>query len=166
MHDDSMTRLFADFPDVVLVNLLRRPDTWLSSLVNHLGLDLADNDKVIAHLERWRLSVKKILALHENPCIQAFATSYEALVVHPRDEMMRFCAFMGISFEPILLIPTVAGFPVLPNSSYRRESAGINTDSLRLKEPLPEMVGSLVEKRYLPVYEKARRKLGITLVSL
>jgi hypothetical protein len=162
MHEQSMARLYRDFPDIVIVNLLRRPDTWLASLVNHVGLDLQDTEKVGAHLERWRLSIKKILAIHDNPCVQAFATAYEALVTNPREEMQRFCTLLGVSFEPILLLPTVGGYPVLPNSSYRRESSGINTDSLELRTPLPGPVATLVGERYQPVYVKARKKLGIT----
>ena len=58
LHSDSLRRLFADFPDVMLVSLLRRPDSWIASLVNHISLSLADTETVQKHLERWRFSVK------------------------------------------------------------------------------------------------------------
>lgn len=166
MHDESMQRLYADFPDLLLVNLIRRPDTWLASLVNHISLDLSNQKQVARNLERWRLSVKKILALQANPSVQSFSTSYEALVSDPRLEMQRFCAFAGLAFEPVMLLPTVGGFPVLPNSSYRRSSSGVNTDSLVLREPLPEDVASLVNDRYLPIYAKALKRLDAPTIAL
>lgn len=165
MHDESMNRLLRDFPDLFLVNLIRSPDTWLASLVNHIRLDLGDQKQVLKNLERWRLSVKAIVALQENPAVQSFVTSYEAIVTQSRDEMQRFCNQAGLSFEPALLLPTVSGFPVLPNSSYRRTASGINTDSLRLREPLPESVEGLIRERYLPVYRKALKRCGAPAVS-
>lgn len=166
IHDDSMKRLLRDFPDLLLVSLIRSPDTWLASLVNHIRLDLNDEAAVQKNLERWRLSVKRIVGLQGNQTVQSFVTSYEAIVSQPREEMQRFCQYAGLSFEPSLLLPTVGGFPVLPNSSYRRTSSGINTDSLRLKEPLPPAADRLVRERYLPVYRKALKRSGAPLVSV
>lgn len=165
MHDGSMLRLFTDFPDLLLVNLIRRPDTWLASLVNHISLDLSDQIQVIKNLERWRASVKRILILHENPSVRSFATSYEALVSDPRSELERFCAFSGLTFEPIMLLPTVGGFPVLPNSSYRHSSSGINKESLALRQPLSEAVAQIINDRYLPVYAKAQKRLDASRVA-
>jgi hypothetical protein len=161
MYEDSMQRLFHDFPDLFLVSLLRRPDTWIASLVNHMRLDLNDTKKATKHLERWKISVKTILTLHSNPAIHTFATSYEALVSQTDAEMRRFCGVAGFSFEPILLTPTVGGFPVLPNSSYKRTETGVNQDSLRLREPLPEALDQLITKKYLPLYKRSVAALGI-----
>lgn len=166
MHDASMQRLYADYPDLILVNLIRRPDTWLASLVNHISLDLGNPQQVLKNLERWRLSVKKILGLQANPSVHSFSTSYEALVSDPRLEMQRFCAFAGLSFEPVMLLPTVGGFPVLPNSSYRRSSSGVNTESLALREPLPQDVSALINERYLPIYAKALKRLDVPTIAL
>lgn len=161
LHAESMQRLFLDFPDLLLVSLLRRPDTWISSLVNHIGLDLANVKKTTAHLERWKSSVKTIVALHSNPAIHTFATSYEALVTDTAAEMRRFCQAAGLSFEPILLTPTVGGFPVLPNSSYNRTETGVNQESLKLRHPLPDPIQALIVDKYLPLYEKSVASLDI-----
>ncbi len=166
IHNESMQRLLRDFPDLLLVNLIRSPDTWLASLVNHIKLDLNEKTEVLKNLERWRLSIKKIMQLQENASVQSFVSSYEAIVSRPREEMLRFCQLAGLNFEPALLLPTVGGFPVLPNSSYQRTSSGINTDSLRLKEPLPPTVESLVHDRYLPIYRKALKRAGAPVISL
>lgn len=161
LHAESMQRLLLDFPDLLLVSLLRKPDTWISSLVNHIGLDLTNIKKTTAHLERWKSSVKTIVALHTNPAIHTFATSYEALVVDTAAEMRRFCEVAGLSFEPILLTPTVGGFPVLPNSSYNRTKTGVNQESLKLRNPLPDPIQALIADKYLPLYEKSLASLDI-----
>lgn len=166
MFEKSMQRLLRDFPDLLLVNIIRSPDTWLASLVNHIRLDLNDEADVRKNLERWRLSVKTIIRFQENPTLNSFVTSYEAIVSQPREEMLRFCRLAGLDFEPAMMLPTVGGFPVLPNSSYKRTSSGINTDSLRLKKPLPDSVETLVRERYLPIYRKALKRAGAPVVSL
>jgi hypothetical protein len=161
LHPQSMSRMFGDFPDLLVVSLLRRPDTWIHSLVNHVRLDLADTQAAVKHLTRWKRSIKMIVALHGNPSIHSFATSYEVLVSDTRREMLRFCQSAGLRFEPVLLTPTVGGFPVLPNSSYRRTSSGVNRDSLALRESLPKQLGQIVEERFLPLYHKAVETLDI-----
>jgi hypothetical protein len=75
--------------------------------------------------------------------------------------MERFCHSAGLRFEPVLLTPTVGGFPVLPNSSYTRTSTGVNRESLALKEPLPRELGQIVEEQFLPLYRKAVETLEI-----
>lgn len=165
LHGSSMRRLFLDFPDLLLISLLRRPDTWLSSLENHIGLDLNNIKKVTNQLERWKLSVKTITALHANSALHTFTSSYEALVTDTRAEMQRFCNTAGLSFEPILLTPTVGGFPVLPNSSYKRTETGVNQESLRLKQPLPDPIQALIAEKYLPLYERSVASLGIMAVG-
>lgn len=165
IHPESTQRLFHDFPDLLLVSLLRRPDTWIASLVNHMSLDLSKTRKAANHLERWKLSVKTIVALHTNPVMHTFATSYEALVTHTDTEMRRLCNAAGLCFEPVLLTPTVGGFPVLPNSSYTRTETGVNQDSLQLRKPLPEPVQELITQKYLPVYEQSVAALGITAIK-
>ena len=161
LHSDSLRRLFTDFPDVMLVSLLRRPDSWIASLVNHISLSLADTESVQKQLERWRLSVKAILTLHRNPAVYGFTTTYEALVSNPRTELQRFCTLAGLPFEPIMLTPTVGGCPVLPNSSYSRAQHGVNQSSLRPQQPLPSAVQQLLKDVYLPIYVKAVTQLGI-----
>lgn len=161
VYPESMQRLFRDFPDLLLVSLLRRPDTWISSLVVHSGVDINNLKKTTYHLERWKRSVKTIVALHTNPAIHTFATSYEALVTDTQSQMRRFCQVAGLNFEPILLTPTVGGFPVLPNSSYKRTEPGVNQDSLQLKEPLPEPLQALIDEKYLPLYHRSAAALDI-----
>ena len=166
LHSDSLRRLFADFPDVMLVSLLRRPDSWIASLVNHISLSLADTETVQKHLERWRFSVKAILSLHRNPATYSFTTTYEALVSDPRAELQRFCALAGLPFEPIMLTPTVGGCPVLPNSSYSRAEHGVNRASLRPQQPMPTSVQQILQEVYLPVYVQAVTQLGMDPLDL
>lgn len=153
LHEQSLNRMLHDFPDILMVSLLRRPDTWISSLVNHINLDIKDTKRVVAQLDRWKRSVEVIVELHKNPCIHAFATTYEALVLSTASEMKRFCDVAGLTFEPVLLKPTVAGFPVLPNSSYKRDSTGVNTHSVELKAPLPIEIKKVIDEYYMPFYD-------------
>lgn len=161
LHRSSLGRLFTDFPDVFLVNLLRRPDAWISSLVNHISLRLEDTEAVKSQLLRWRTSVQIILSMHRNPVLKTFSTSYEALVTNTDAELRRFCQVAGIPFEPILLMPTVGGYAVLPNSSYQRTQTGVNRESLNPAVSLPESITTLIDKSFLPIYHKANKVLQI-----
>lgn len=162
LHGHSLRRLLADFPDVLMVSLLRRPDSWIASLVSHISLDLADTDAVAKHLQRWRVSVQAILALHRNDAIFTYATTYEALVSNPRVELQRFCTTAGIPFEPILLTPTVSGAPVLPNSSYSRSEHGVNRASLQPALDIPNPIRNLLDAEFMPFYTQAVNKLAIS----
>lgn len=161
LHDDSMRRLFEDFPDLLLVNILRRPDSWLASLENHIQLDLNDACVVRQNLDRWKASVHKIVSLHKNPSIDSFSTSYEQLVQSSEAELKRFCSAAGLIYEPILAFPTVGGFPVMPNSSYNNATTGINRSSLGAASRLPFEIQELISQDYAPIYESACLELGI-----
>jgi hypothetical protein len=165
LYPESLRRLFGDFPDVFLVSVLRRPDAWLASLVNHISLPLSDTAAVTQHLERWRASVNTILALHRNPALYTFTTTYESLVSNLRDELTRFCGVAGIPFEPVLLTPTVGGHPVLPNSSYTRHQHGVNRSSLRPSLAMPDSVASLLHDTYRPLYDSVCTMVGIPSAS-
>ena len=161
IHSRSVTALLADFPDILLVSLIRRPDSWISSLVNHLSLDLSNTQKIVQHLERWRLSVDMILKLHSAEALHTFTSTYEHLVCDTRAEMVRFASCAGIPFEPILLLPTVGGYPVLPNSSYSRTRGGVNQASVEPSLTLPEAVSQMLYDNYTPVYQRAIAELGL-----
>lgn len=165
LDSTSLKQLFSDYPDVFLISLLRRPDSWIASLANHISLDLNNQVEVQTNLDRWKASVERMLALHRNPAVHSFSTSYEALVSNTPGEVKRFCDVAGIIFEPTLLMPTVGGYPVLPNSSYERAQTGVNLGSLSPTIQLPEDVTALLQDGYLPIYKKAAQKLGVPIVN-
>jgi hypothetical protein len=161
VHENSMHSLLSDFPDLFLVSLIRRPDAWLASLVNHIGLDLSDPNVVDHHLNRWQDSIKLMISYHVNPAVHSYSTSYERLVNAPEQEMKRFCQVAGIAYEPVLLIPTVGGFPVRPNSSYNVSSHGINHHSIDTGSRLPPVLKHRILSDYMPLYHAACCELGV-----
>lgn len=161
MHDASMKRLIEDFPGLLLVNIVRRPDSWLSSLINHLKLDVDDHASLDQHLKRWKKSVKLIGAWQNLSCVDTFLTNYEGLVLDPQNELENFSHCAGIQFEPTLTLPTVGRFPVLPNSSYTSSTQGVNQSSLLPKIKFTGTVRKKLENDLLPFYFEFCSKYGL-----
>ena len=69
--------------------------------------------------------------------------------------MRNMASFLGIDFLESLLMPTYVSKPILPNSSYARDSYGVNTQSTSTSSELNDDDLSYIEREALPLYEEA-----------
>jgi hypothetical protein len=150
---DSRKRLFEDYPDGRLIAILRDPRGWWASArdytAKYANLEVA--------LDLWSTSTREMLAARREAPERVLLVSYEGLVAQPRETMKKVSRWLGIRWDPILLVPTFNRLPVRPNSSHGLLAAGVQaTQADRWRSVLDREIVRTVEDRVLEQYEDAR----------
>ena len=152
---DSRRRWRADYPDGVLITVLRDPRGWYASARSH-GPDGRYLD-LEAALSEWRQGADQIAEAKRESPDRVFVTTYERLVSEPESVMRAIAGWLRIDWAPSLLRPTLNRRPVPPNSSFDMPAGGIRTESLdRWREALDDRQASRIHERELPSYEAVR----------
>ena len=151
MFPDSTERFIQDYPDGHIVSSVRDPRTWYasSSRYNPIYKDVHEAIRL------WKESTSKIIELKKERPKYIFVSTYERLVNETEDTMQRVSAFLGIDFDESLLMPTYASKPILPNSSYARNTYGVNNQSTKTVDELSGDDRTYIENEALPLYEEA-----------
>jgi hypothetical protein len=113
--DDERSRdgFFEDYPDGLLVTIVREPGAWLSSFSRHVGGGSAEE-----LLDLWLESAQASLRAHEERPDQVVVLVFEDLVHNTAAVMRALAARMNIPFTDSLLEPTYNSMPVLSDSSH------------------------------------------------
>jgi len=151
MFPDSTTRFIEDYPDGHIVSSVRDPRTWYASSSRHSSI----YKNVSVAIDLWKKSTKGILDLNRKRPDYIFVSTYEKLVSENEQVMQNMAAFLGLDFDESLLMPTYASKPILPNSSYARNTYGVNTESTKTKAELSDDDLSYIEREAMPLYEEA-----------
>jgi hypothetical protein len=114
MDDEkSLEGFFGDYPDGLLVTIVREPGAWLASFSRHVG-----GGSVEELLDLWLESAQASLrAYHERPG-QVVVLLFEDLVHKTAAVMRALAERMNIAFSDSLLEPTYNSMPVLSDSSH------------------------------------------------
>lgn len=118
LHARALSRMF---PRAKFIHVLRNP---LNNIVSLRRLDTyrewrgsaLDHARVIKGL--FKAAQTNLEILGEN---RYLIIKYEDLTRSPSEVMNRICAFLGIQFDPVLLVPTENGRPAVSNSMFRNE---------------------------------------------
>lgn len=121
LQDGGAASFFADYPDGLLVTIVREPGAWLSSFSRHKG-----REGTSASLRHWQEAVERSVGTYEERPDRVVVIIFEELVEHPEAVMRALCARMGIGFTDVLLEPTYNSMPVLSDSSHHL-TTGIDT---------------------------------------
>jgi hypothetical protein len=113
LHEKSIERFFADYPDGWVVTIVREPRAWYASAVRHRR----EYDDLDAALDLWRRSALAALGSRERYGDRVVVLAYEELVQQTEPTMRLLAKRFGISMEPTLLVPTFNGRLVRANSS-------------------------------------------------
>jgi hypothetical protein len=128
MKEQNVERLFAAYPDGLLVSIVRDPRAWYASAREH-SPKYGDLDGALA---LWRASTGAALAAHQRFGPRVLLLTYEQLVLETEATMKRVAERMGITMSPQLLVPTFNGMPIQANTSESGSGYGI----------LPERAGA------------------------
>ncbi|SMO83235.1 sulfotransferase family protein [Gracilimonas mengyeensis] len=127
------------FPEVKFIRIVRNP---YSNIVSFRKFQI--NNHAFPLMHRLLATMEKSYhQLYKNKLLFTPDTykiiRYEDLVSKPKETMEQIAQFLGISFEPSLLEPTVLGKPWKGNSMSNRKFEGISSSRLHQwkKEILP-----------------------------
>jgi Sulfotransferase family len=121
MEADRLERYLAAYPDGTFVSIVRDPRAWYASARKHR----ADYSDVEGAMKLWRQSAESALAARERHGDRIVILTYEKLVGDTEATMRRLAGRIGISWSPMLLVPTFNGRPTMANSTEPVDRRGI-----------------------------------------
>jgi sulfotransferase family protein len=150
MQPGNLEKLFAAYPDGVLVTSVRDPLAWFRSASSYAPEHFGEVEEAIG---LWRQSADAALDALERYGDRVVLLTYEQLVLDPEATMRLVAERIGISMSPVLLEPTFNGRPIQANSSDRVERHGILTDRVSayrdsLDADTIDRIASLAGDRY------------------
>jgi len=152
---ESVDRFAADYPDGGLVTILRDPRSWFaSSQVVHFKKP----ESIIEAAAEWLDWGRRFEELLEAAPVRTHGVLFDDLVLEPEPTMRRIADFAGIEFDAVLLRPTYAGRPVLPNSSFAVSDYGINPEMAKERK-IPGEARRELEAEAVPLYERLAERL-------
>lgn len=160
MKRASINNFFADYPDGVLVSIIRNPLCWLASAQMH-SKEYTDAKHA---LRLWRRSVEKVLSMWKTHQKQIAIITFESLIESTRDIMEYLASRLNLDWDDCLLMPTVNSNIALSNSSFNCEH-GVSThpkDRLKYLKADTERLAS----RHLGLYDLARKAEELQLKNL
>ncbi len=156
METDGTDRFFADYPDGLLVTIVREPGEWLSSYTRHMDADEAE-----PALDAWLASADASMRAHAARPDQVVVLLFEDLV-HRTDSVMRMlCERMRLAFNEVLLEPTYNSMPVASDSSHRPATGIDRGVTERYRETLtPEQMAAVTEQA-MPRFRDIQARFGL-----
>jgi len=153
LHEPSIERFFAAYPDGTLVSLVRDPRAWYASASRHRP-KYEDLDEAIA---LWGESTDAALAAARRFGERVLVLTYEELVLETEATMERIAERLEISMSPTLLVPTFNGREIRANSSDRIASYGVLADRTdRYRDVLDQQAIARIDELAGELYERVR----------
>ena len=152
LHAKSVERFFRDYPDGWLVTIVREPRAWYASASRHR----AQYEDLEAAMELWRGSAVAAVDARQRYANRAIVLTYEELVRDTEGTMRRVAGQVGLTWDPILLVPTFNSRPVRANSSDPVQSYGVLADRAEAwRDVLDTTTAARVEELADDLYEQA-----------
>jgi len=155
-HRESVERFFVDYPDGILVTLVRDPAAWLSSFSPMTALD---PESAVAG---WITSAEASLMAHAAHPQNVIVLLFEDLVHRTEAVMRLLCERMGLGFSDTLLQPTYNSMPVLSDSSHVRARGIDAAVTERHRETLTPEQREIVERNAMPRHASIRERFGLS----
>ena len=159
MHPDSLERYFADYPDGMLITIVRHPGSWFASASRHTF----SADPVEA-LQHWIDSTRASLAAADRYGERVTVILFEDLVLHTEATMRAICARVGLTFAPILQRPTYNSMPVLSNSSFHLTTEIDSAVTQRKTATLTPEQRDVIERLALGHYNDVAARFGLNVL--
>jgi hypothetical protein len=148
----SLEGFFADYPDGMLVSIVRDPRAWYASARNQKQ----QYSTVERALKKWRSSTEATLSAQTERPDRVVVVTYESLVRDTEATMRLVAERAGISMRPELLVPTFNGRPISANSSDPVEGYGVRPERTEgWREKLDGETVAQVEELAAGLYERA-----------
>jgi hypothetical protein len=158
MHEESVGRFFADYPDGFLVSLIRHPAAWYASATNHPDPQYSNRD---AAIDLWADSTRATTEASARFSGRVIAVIFEDLIAHTDTVMRHICEHVGLTYDDTLTRPTFNGIPIKSNSHFKRSTRVDPEVNQRYRAVLSAEDLSTIETRAVPLYAAARAEFGL-----
>lgn len=156
MEPDGPERFFADYPDGLLVTIVREPGGWLSSYMRHMGMENVEHS-----LDVWLASADASVRTHAARPNQVIVVLFDDLVKRTESVMRMLCARMRLPFSDILLEPTYND-RLVPSDSSHRPSTGIDRGvTERYRETLAAEQMDIVARKATPRFQEIQARFAL-----
>jgi hypothetical protein len=119
---DNVERLFRDYPDGLIISIIREPVSWYASASKYNPEEYGDPDHAC---ELWKTSTLASLDAHNLYPSKVLLLSFEDLISSPSKTVERLCRFAGLHASNTCLSPTFNGMPIQANSSFEQTSKNL-----------------------------------------
>jgi hypothetical protein len=152
MHRQSVKGFFADYPDGVIVSLIRDPFSWYASAKRYNSKVYADVNDAIG---LWLDSAEGTFsAYHEYGKSRVYPMVFEDLLQNTAREMEALARFLRVAFVPSLLKPTFQGAAILSDSSFADRDFGVQKAPLSRSSHLSDDEREVISKRAQHLYQE------------
>jgi hypothetical protein len=157
MRPTNVESFFSAYPDGFLLSIVRDPRSWFASASGH-SEKYADFDR---SMELWRRSTEATLAAAKRHRERVIVLTYDELVLETEPVMRSVAERVGITFHPVLLMPTFNGRPIRANSHHEVAGFGVLGDRARMYRSLlePETIAR-IERVAGDLYERVQAAAG------
>lgn len=151
--EENAAAFFESYPDGLLIQVIRDPETWYASAQNHRATMLTGrNSKHL--LDMWITSARAVLRNKKRYGERVIVLRFEDLVGRTERTMRRLADELGVAFEPALLEPTFNSRPMRANSSFAVDSPGVISAPLERAATLRTEERELIRARCHAIYEQ------------
>ena len=119
---ENMERFFNIYPDGRLISLIGNPHNWYRSA---LGAEPEKYADVNWSVMRWQENLNAALWTKERFADRTYLISAENLVNKPEPVMQHLAEFLGLTYDPILLLPTFNGDPISIDGSFKMAAVDV-----------------------------------------
>ena len=156
MSKENIEFFFKVYPDGRLISIIRDPRNWFPSAARHGSNKYSDLKKA---LTQWNNSALSMLRNKDRYEHRVMIISFEDLIQNLEPVMRSLTDFLQIEFDDILLIPTFNKFPMVANTSFQAERAGIVNSTLFRYKTLAHEELDIIEEMTRDNYEKVLNKV-------
>jgi hypothetical protein len=157
MSKENMKFFFEIYPDGRLISIIRDPRNWFPSAARHNRQRYGYTDAKKG-LTQWNQSARAMLENKDKYKDRVIIISFEDLIRNTEPVMHSLADFLNIEFDDILLVPTFNKFPMVANTSFRAEKAGIAKNTLVRYKTLSHEELDLIDKLTRDIYEEVLNK--------
>ena len=155
MSKENMEFFFKVYPDGRLISIIRDPRNWFPSAARHGSKKYSDLRKAIT---QWNENTLSMLKNKERYKHRVMIISFEDLIQNTEPVMRSLADFLNIEFGDILTVPTFNKFPMVANTSFRPERAGIVDSTLARYKTLTHEELDIIDKMTRVNYQKVLNK--------
>jgi hypothetical protein len=158
MSKENMGFFFKVYPDGRLISIIRDPRNWFPSAAKHGSKKYIDLRKAI---NQWNENALSMLRNKDRYKHRVIIISFEDLIKNTEPVMRSLADFLKMEFDDILLVPTFNKFPMVANTSFQAEKAGIADSTLFRYKTLTheelDIIDEMTRGNYKKVLNKADR---------
>jgi hypothetical protein len=155
MSKENVEFFFKVYPDGRIISIIRDPKNWFPSADRHGSKKYSDLRRAIT---QWNENALSMLKNKDRYKHRVIIISFEDLIQNAEPVMRSLANFLNIEFDDILLVPTFNKFPMVANTSFRLEKAGIVDSTLVRYKTLTHEQLDIIDKMTRVNYQKVLNK--------